>query len=129
MDWKINMLYSEKINFVKETLQKKYFDTEFYGWCDIGYFRCNQENLPYEQIKNWGLSYKLNKTDNEKNWKKKVVEVPKLDYYLDTEDLYITFSPGKHSMIKSSCKLFDGTADELRESSLKKYLKNFDNDN
>ena len=23
---------------------------------------------------------KLNKTDNEKNWKKKVVEVPKLDY-------------------------------------------------
>ena len=51
------------------------------------------------------IYYKLNKTDNEKNWKKKVVEVPKLDYYLDTEDLYITFSPGKHSMIKSSCKL------------------------
>ena len=49
--------------------------------------------------------------------------------FLDTEDLYITFSPGKHSMIKSSCKLFDGTADELRESSLKKYLKSFDNDN
>lgn len=63
MDWKINMLYSEKINFVKETLEKKYFDTEFYGWCDIGYFRCNEENIPYQQIKNWGLSYNLNKTD------------------------------------------------------------------
>ena len=32
---------------------------------------------------------KLNKTDNEKNWQKKVAEVPKLDYYLDTQDLNI----------------------------------------
>ena len=72
---------------------------------------------------------KLKKTDDEENWKKKVVEIPKLDYYLDRQDLNITFSPGKYSKIKSSCKLFAGTADELRESSLKKYLKNFDNDN
>ena len=72
---------------------------------------------------------KLKKTDDEENWKKKVVEIPKLDYYLDRQDLNITFSPGKYSKIKSSCKLFAGTAEELRESSLKKYLKNFDNDN
>jgi len=71
----------------------------------------------------------LNKTDNEKNWQKKVAEAPKLDYYLDTQDLNITFSPGKNSQIKSTCKLFDGTAKELRDSSLKKYLKYFDNDN
>jgi len=43
--------------------------------------------------------------------------------------LNITFSPGKNSQIKSICKIFDGTADELRENILKKYLKNFDNDN
>ena len=72
---------------------------------------------------------KLKKTDGEKNWKKKVVESPKLDYYLDRQDLNITFSPGKYSKIKSSCKLFNGTAEELRDSSLKKYLKSFDNDN
>ena len=72
---------------------------------------------------------KLKKTDDEENWKKKVVEIPKLDYYLDIQDLNITFSPGKHSKIKSSCKIFNGTAEELRESSLKMYLKNFDNDN
>ena len=72
---------------------------------------------------------KLKKTDGEKNWEKKVVESPKLDYYLDRQDLNITFSPGKYSKIKSSCTLFDGTADELRKSILKKYLKNFDNDN
>ena len=72
---------------------------------------------------------KLKKTDDEKIWKKKIVEIPKLDYYLDRKDLNITFSPGKYSKIKSSCKLFNGTAEELRDSSLKKYLKSFDNDN
>ena len=72
---------------------------------------------------------KLKKTDDEKDWKKKVVEVPKLDYYLDTQDLNINFSPGKYSKIKSPCKLFDGTAEELRERSLKKYLENFNNYN
>ena len=72
---------------------------------------------------------RLKKTDDEKNWKKKVVEIPKLDYYLDRQDLNINFSPGKYSKIKSSCKLFDGTAEELRETVLNKYLKNFDNDN
>ena len=72
---------------------------------------------------------KLKKNDDEKNWKKTVVDSPKLDYYLDRKDLNITFSPGKYSKIKSSCKLFEGTADELRKSSLKKYLKNFDNEN
>ena len=74
-------------------------------------------------------TYKLKKTDGEKNWGKKVVESPKLDYYLDRQDLNITFSPNKYSKIKSSCTLFDGTADELRKSILIKYFRNFDNDN
>ena len=38
-DWKLNMLWSEKINFVKDTMENHYFDSEYYGWCDIGYFR------------------------------------------------------------------------------------------
>ena len=37
--WELNMLWSEKIWFVKETIERNYFDTDFYGWCDIGYFR------------------------------------------------------------------------------------------
>jgi hypothetical protein len=37
--WELNMLWSEKIWFVKETIERKYFETLFYGWCDIGYFR------------------------------------------------------------------------------------------
>ena len=43
VDWKVNMLWSEKIHFVKDAYEEKYFDTEFYGWCDIGYFR-NRHN-------------------------------------------------------------------------------------
>ena len=33
--WELNMLWSEKIWFVNETIERKYFDTEFYGWCEI----------------------------------------------------------------------------------------------
>ena len=40
-DWRLNMLWCEKVHFVNETIQRRYFDrdTEYYGWCDIGYFR------------------------------------------------------------------------------------------
>ena len=36
--WELNMLWSEKIWFVKDTIERKLYETEFYGWCDIGYF-------------------------------------------------------------------------------------------
>jgi len=39
-EWKVNMLWSEKIHFVNEARLNQYFpETDFYGWCDIGYFR------------------------------------------------------------------------------------------
>jgi len=38
-EWKLNMLWAEKVHFVKETADNRYFDTKYYGWCDIGYFR------------------------------------------------------------------------------------------
>lgn len=115
---------------------KRYQTTNYFlVYFDIGIregtygFLSNPRYLYLKADKKLEIYNKLNKNDNEKNWKKKVIEAPKLDYYLDTEDLNITFSPGKNSQIKSICKIFDGTADELRENSLKKYLKNFDNDN
>jgi hypothetical protein len=51
--WELNMIWSEKIQFVKETAKNKYFDTEFYGWCDIGYFRNRNEDLHTMYLKNW----------------------------------------------------------------------------
>jgi hypothetical protein len=52
-EWKVHMLWSEKIAFVKEAMDRVYFDTEFYGWCDIGYFRCEHDNISYDQMKDW----------------------------------------------------------------------------
>ena len=51
--WELNMLWSEKIWFVNETIQNNYFDTEFYGWCDIGYFRNRNEDLHTSKLINW----------------------------------------------------------------------------
>jgi hypothetical protein len=44
------MLWSEKISFVNETIQNKYFDTEFYAWCDIGYFRNRKDDLNTDNL-------------------------------------------------------------------------------
>ena len=115
---------------------KRYRTTNYFlVYFDIGIregtygFLNNPRYLYLKADKKLEIYNKLKKTDDEKDWEKKVVETPKLDYYLDRQDLNITFSPGKYSKIKSSCKIFDGTVDELREISLKKYLKNFNNDN
>ncbi len=51
--WELNMLWSEKIWFVKETRERKYFETEFYGWCDIGYFRNRVDDLHTNMLTNW----------------------------------------------------------------------------
>lgn len=39
VEWSLVMIWCEKAHFVNETVNNKYFDTLFYGWCDIGYFR------------------------------------------------------------------------------------------
>ena len=57
--WELNMLWSEKISFVKETICKKYFDTEFYGWCDIGYFRNRYNDTNISDLYNWASAHKL----------------------------------------------------------------------
>ena len=67
--WELNMLWAEKINFVKETIERKYFDTEFYGWCDIGYFR-NRNNgyidTPTTELVNWPNYDKIKLFDKNK---------------------------------------------------------------
>lgn len=37
--WELNMLWSEKISFIRKANELNIFDNEWYGWCDIGYFR------------------------------------------------------------------------------------------
>ena len=64
-DWKLNLLWSEKINFIKETKDNKLFDSDWYGWCDIGYFR-GGNNLTHNDIKNWPSIDKINSLDKDK---------------------------------------------------------------
>lgn len=58
--WELNMLWSEKISFVKETIDKKYFTTEFHGWCDIGYFRNRQDDTNICNLTKWPDSDTIN---------------------------------------------------------------------
>ena len=67
IDWKLNMLWSEKVHFVNETCEKKYFDTELYGWSDIGYFRNRyNKDTPLSLLTNWPNTEKLNKINKNK---------------------------------------------------------------
>lgn len=66
IDWTVNMLWSEKISFVKETYERKYFVTDFYGWCDIGYFRNREKDLHTIYLNNWCNSDKIRLLDKSK---------------------------------------------------------------
>jgi len=59
IDWKLNMLWCEKINFVNETMKHNYFKTDFFGWCDIGYFRGNSNDLGYDVLSKWPSNHKI----------------------------------------------------------------------
>jgi len=67
VDWRVNMLWSEKIHFVNETIEKQYFpETKMYGWCDIGYFRNDVTDITRYQIKIWPNKEKIEKLDSNK---------------------------------------------------------------
>lgn len=60
IDWKLNMLWNEKIHFVYDTYINKYFnETDYYCWCDIGYFR--EDNYDVKQFPNYNIINNLNK--------------------------------------------------------------------
>ena len=59
IDWKVNMLWCEKIWFLNETIQNKYFETDYYGWCDIGYFRNRPNDLHTSNLNNWANNSKI----------------------------------------------------------------------
>jgi len=67
--WELNMLWSEKVWFVKECIERKYFKTEFYGWCDIGYFRNRKDNyldLDTSFLSTWPSNEKILQLDKNK---------------------------------------------------------------
>lgn len=66
IDWKVNMLWAEKISFVQDTINNEYFKTEYYGWCDIGYFRNRYNDLSTLQLKSWPDTNKINNLNKDR---------------------------------------------------------------
>jgi hypothetical protein len=64
--WELNMLWSEKVWFVNQTVNQRYFDTEYYGWCDIGYFRNRDEDTHTNYLQNWPSNELINKLEKNK---------------------------------------------------------------
>jgi hypothetical protein len=62
--WKLNMLWSEKISFVRKSYDLGYINTEWCCWCDIGYFRKNEcGTLTPEQLNVWPSENKIKSLD------------------------------------------------------------------
>lgn len=60
IDWRLNMIWNEKCFLVNETYSNKYFETELYGWIDIGYFRNGKDDLNTKELTNWSSNIELN---------------------------------------------------------------------
>jgi len=62
-DWRVNMLWCEKVHFVYETIRRSNtlfgYKTDFYGWCDIGYFRGRPNDLLNTELIGWPNQEKI----------------------------------------------------------------------
>ena len=61
-DWKLNLLWAEKVHFVQETTT--YIQSDWYAWCDIGYFR--EPLLTPEQFRSWPNPSKITQLQSDK---------------------------------------------------------------
>ena len=99
VDWRVNMLWAEKLTFVWNTIQQNYFglevaDSQLYGWCDIGYFRGRGNDLSVAELRNWPNPDKikvLNPTKLHYGWVNNCTE------YMNKLIVYIN-RRGKHGL-------------------------------
>ena len=66
VEWQLNMLWSEKLHFVQQTIQNQYFESCWYGWCDIGYFRGRPNDLSSADLVDWPSPLKMAELDQTK---------------------------------------------------------------
>jgi len=97
ISWEVNMLWNEKISFVKDAYENNYFNTDWFGWCDIGYFRCRNNDLSREQLKTWPNIEKI------KNLNKDKIYYARVQNNIDLFNQYIKIILNK-STIGLSCK-------------------------
>jgi len=80
VDWRLNILWCEKLAFVRQTIRERYFrdllssveknaicdEAIWYGWCDIGYFRGRSNDSPTSTLTNWPSDEAVDKLDTTK---------------------------------------------------------------
>lgn len=64
--WELNMLWNEKTHFVEKAYINNHFQSDWYGWCDIGYFRGRPCDTNLEQIKRWPNPNKIRELNMDK---------------------------------------------------------------
>jgi hypothetical protein len=72
--WELNMLWCEKLHFVKETIKSGWFNDStgsndsagLYGYIDIGYFRGRSNDLTADELANWPSADRLRELDPSK---------------------------------------------------------------
>jgi hypothetical protein len=117
-DWKLNMLWAEKTHFVNAARVNQYFPaTEFYGWCDIGYFRLgpsptfaapakvdmlNKNKIYYTCVRPWQLE-QLKHESSERN----IVGLPVRPIRPDQSSVAGGFFIAHHSKIDGWKNIFD----------------------
>jgi hypothetical protein len=98
-DYKLNMIWNEKVAFVHDAFTRQIFDTEYYCWCDIGYFRNSQ--------------FPINEWPNED--KLKIVNKDTIHYCQIVHDHQLSILINKHLPNKDS-KYIKGQLDPNQES-------------
>lgn len=71
VSWEVSMIWAEKIKFVQQTITENLFNmnADWYGWCDIGYFRnfrMESNQLFIEELQRWPSENKLELLDKSK---------------------------------------------------------------
>lgn len=74
VSWELVMLWCEKIEFIKDAMENRYFDSEWIGWCDIGYFRNGGMNV-------WPNISKITKLDKSKIYYNQLKSDSKINKY------------------------------------------------
>jgi hypothetical protein len=66
ISWELNVLWNEKIRFVKLARDLGFIKTDWFGWCDIGYFRGRPNDISIERISGIPSDKVMNSLDTKK---------------------------------------------------------------
>ena len=97
--WQLNMLWSEKISFVKLATENNYFDNAWYAWCDIGYFRGRLNDSQNNILHTWPCADKITALNHDKIYYGKIcddnlmINLQKYLEYRNSDDLPIKEIP------------------------------------